>query len=134
MSSMTTVLVIDDSLAYLETVSQLLDTLGYDAVLTAEPRRALRLCEDINFDLILCALELREQINSGEVSQQVGVQTITSLREKNPRIPIVVTGSVVSEDLLDAMGRIGVSDTLSKSLPQPAMIKNIARLLGGATE
>jgi CheY-like chemotaxis protein len=131
--AMTTVLIIDDSLEYLQVLSELLDTIGYNVVLTVEPHRALRLCDDIDFDLILCAIELRENRNAVQPRTSVGVRTLASLREKNPEIPIVATGAVLSEELLAEVAQMGVSEALPRHLPQAAILQHVSRLIGSAT-
>jgi CheY-like chemotaxis protein len=130
---MTTVLVIDDSIDYLNTLSQMFDSVGYDTVLTAEPTRALRLCDDIHFDLILCALELREARSSQCLSTKVGVTTLANLRKKNPHVPIVATGTVLSETMISEIGRLGIREAMPRTLPEEDVLRNIMRLLGGAT-
>ena len=130
---MTTVLIIDDSLDYLKSLSMILENAGYDAVLTAEPQRALRLCEDIDFDLILCGLELRDAAMSDLASTRVGVNTLASLCRSNPGIPVIATGQIISEDMLTEIGRVGVKDAIPKHLPANLLLKNLAKLLGGVT-
>ena len=50
---MDTVLVVDDSIEVLETVSLLLESAGYSVVCTCEPARAIKLCHEIDFDAVL---------------------------------------------------------------------------------
>ena len=130
---MTTVLIIDDSIDYLHGVSELLDAVGYCVVLTVEPQRALELCHEVDFDLILCALELREHASVGTLSTQVGIRTLLSLLKNNPTVPIVATGALLSEEVLNEMERMGIREALPKHLSHSALLRNISRLIGGAT-
>ncbi len=113
---MATVLLIDESLDSGSIISDILDKAGYNVVLTIEPARALELCSDINFDVILCDLCLREKPHKKAGSLLTGMDTLWRLVDQNPKLPIVAMSKHLDQSTLEAIKKLGVFGAVSHPL------------------
>lgn len=122
---MKTVLVVDDSPLLLETISLLLGEGGFNVVLTQEPHRAIGLCKEIDFDVILCDLFMGQE--SQELGQSVssGMDLIWKILDTHPKIPVIAMSGIVDEDALEKMRRHGVAGAIQKPFGRDTLVEKI---------
>ena len=79
------ILVVDDRMEVLKAIGDFLDKNGFIIYLSDSVEKALSLCEEMNFDLVVSDFDL------GEAS---GIELINKIREGQPRIKsILMSGS-----------------------------------------
>ena len=100
---MKSILIIDDSDDFRETVMTVLDDAGYDVCEASCPKEALRILEQEDFDLILCDLHMpfSDGPDAAEyiTSSEVGLRTIQELAAVFPETPIVAISSTPKQYL-----------------------------------
>ncbi len=126
---MTTVLVIEDSLEELHSLSQLLDSAGYNVVLTVEPTRALNLCNEINFDAVVCDLHLKDSVNAKESSLLTGMAMLWSLVDQHPQVPVIAVSRDLNESTLTTIRKLGAAAAIPKPLDSRALIQELEHAL-----
>jgi two-component system, NtrC family, response regulator HydG len=131
---MTTVLVIDDSLDELTRLSDILDGAGYNVVLTVEPSRAVKLCTEINFDLVLCGLQLKESLDKSEPSIMTGMDIILKLTDQHPNIPIIALTGGLDDAIGHTAKKIGAAAAMPKSLSPKSFLDEVETTLNGRTK
>ena len=105
---MATILVIDDDEAVRAGVRRLLERSGHATIEAAEGRKALRLCEAVEVDIVITDLNMPEMD---------GIEVIMALAERHPGLPVIAIsggGKVPKELLLHGAGLLGAVTTLGK--------------------
>lgn len=123
---MKTVLVIDDSSLLLQTIALLLKGAGYEVVLVSEPGRALSLCSDVNFDIVLCDICLS---NSNETGFSSGMDLIWQIRDKFPKIPVIAMSGYVGQADLSKMKKLGVVGAIQKPFDADRLIEELGMVV-----
>jgi CheY-like chemotaxis protein len=123
-----TVLVIDDCQELLESVSMILDDAGYNVVAAIEPQRALSLCDEIKFDVILCDLCLASDPSEPyTASLSIGLDAIWKLRDKYPGVPLVAMSGLMDDGHLSSITKLGLAGALGKPFDSETLLTAIRR-------
>ncbi|HTE55031.1 MAG TPA: response regulator [Kofleriaceae bacterium] len=116
-----TILVVDDEVDVLEMIEVGLGLDGYRVLLADSGEKAIEVITRSRVDLVISDLRM---------PGMNGVQTIARLREKAPRVPvIVVTGYLAPGTLDDCMALGGVN-----LLRKPFRFKNLTRAVQAALD
>lgn len=124
------VLIIDDSEDFRETLTEIL--LDYDFIVFDAncPARAFSFLENETVDLILCDLNMPFTVGEFEEdyerSNRVGIETIRELGWVFPEIPIIAISAATEFELQEASQRLGDLTVLSKPISPKALISEIA--------
>lgn len=127
---MKTILIIDDSEDTLESLSLVLEDEGYSVVCCSQPDRALQLCREVKFDLVLCDVYMQNV--QGEAGSSLGgIDVIWSLSEQFPRLPIITMSGYLEEEQLQKIRRANVVAALSKPFGRTDLVSAVAKSLEG---
>ena len=114
------VLVVDDDVFIRDTVRQVLQRAGYEALLAANGQEAITLLAQIDnadrINAVLCDLDM---------PNVKGVDLINHIYSQYPSIPIVVLSGTADEDYLAAITLEGVSDWLRKPVTNASLLEKI---------
>ena len=99
------VLLVDDEVDFLETLSERMRVRGMDVTTSASPLDALKKVQEKDYDAIIMDLKM---------PQMDGLQLLKVLKEKNPDLQIILlTGHATVEKGIEAM-KLGATDFLEK--------------------
>jgi two-component system NtrC family sensor kinase len=115
-----TILIVDDSRETIETLTDVLQSKGYNVLSADNGRQGLNLALEQEPDLILLDWKL---------TQLSGYQVLHSLRERGNRAPIVLTPMHGSESIAVQAFRLGVRDYIPKPLRVPEILTAIEQSL-----
>jgi DNA-binding NtrC family response regulator len=101
------ILIVDDEPDILLVLSRWLQNSGHSAITTLDPREVMELIETQNVDLVFLDL-MMPRVN--------GLQLIPGIRERNPKLPIVVISAVGDMRLAVQAAKEGVEDYLLKPI------------------
>lgn len=124
---MYTVLVIDDSRDALESLSMLLEDAGYEVVCCAEPDRALQLCHEVHFDVILCDVYMQGGAHVG--SSLAGINVMWRLSEQFPSLPLIAMSGFLEEEQLQRIKKSNVAAVLSKPFGRKELLQAMSTAL-----
>ncbi|MBD3349431.1 MAG: response regulator [Candidatus Eisenbacteria bacterium] len=89
------ILVVDDEDSIREYLSMMLEREGYDVESTADGKKAAKLCQKSEFDVIVTDIQL---------PGMSGIEFLSALRESDPNVPvIIVTGHASQESAIEAL-------------------------------
>jgi CheY-like chemotaxis protein len=130
---MTRVLLIDDCEEFCDATADLLADAGYDVSIALDAAAALELCQDEQFEVILCDLVMplpaSLEADSECDSAMVGLSLLRSVKQRFPHVPIVIiSGQLVGEGL-EAMRRFGADATLCKPFAQQDLVNCIEKVV-----
>ena len=117
------VLVLDDQREIADFLSQLVDLMGYEATAESNPRRALELIEEQEFDLVFTDFRMPE-ING----EQVYNAAVASRPELAKRI-IFLSGDVSNDEMLGFVESVGAI-----SLKKPFHFSNVQDAIAAVLE
>ena len=102
-----TILVVDDSLAWLRLAREILTAGGYQAQTCQDPREALSLLEQNpeRIDLVITDLQM---------PGLDGIELAAELLKINPALPVVLTSAVQVEMTSEKLQSLGIRDFLTK--------------------
>ena len=102
-----TILVVDDSLAWLRFAREILDAGGYQAQTCQDPREALSLLEQNpeRIDLVITDLQM-PGID--------GIELAAELLQINPALPVVLTSAAIFQMCSKKLRSLGIRDFLTK--------------------
>ncbi|MCB0331720.1 MAG: response regulator [Bdellovibrionales bacterium] len=127
-------LVVDDNDLFRQSVADLLEEAGYEAILAETPERAEELKGNEKVDVILCDLvmpsEFSSELEAGEGSAMVGVGAIHHFRKFYPETPIIAMSGVADKSTLSAMERFGAKDALKKPFSLEELTSTLSRVVG----
>lgn len=109
---------------------RVLDAAGHTAVLTGEPRRALTLCEDVHFDLVICEFLLLSQHNS-QLSAEFEIEPLWTLVDRYPSLPIVVLTN--SRSSTSTLLKLGFAAVVSRPFESQQLLATIETALTKGT-
>lgn len=123
MSEKKTVLIIDDDIDILESLSIVLTAEGFEVLTVSSGREGLALIEQRTPDIVLCDM-MMESIDAG-------MQTAQQIRQKLPEVPIFLLSSIAAATAATTEIReLGFSGILQKPVdPQHVVtvVKNTLR-------
>ena len=102
-----TILVVDDSLAWLRLAREILTAWGYQVQTCEDPRDALSLLKQNpeQIDLVITDLQM---------PWLDGIELAAELRKLNPALPVVLTSAAMFQLPPDKLQRLGIRDFLPK--------------------
>lgn len=104
------VLLVDDEIDFLETMSERMQARDMNVTTTTSPKEALKMVQEESYDAIILDLMMPEMD---------GLETLKELKKKNPDIQVILlTGHATVQKGVEAM-KLGAVDLLEK----PADIK-----------
>lgn len=110
---MKTILVIDDNQPFLEVICDLLSDAGFETVAVSDPERALRICSEVRFDLVICDLVMKNS-ERREPTFTAGMELIMSISRKHPILPIIALSGAFDELSMEKLRSLGVKCGLRK--------------------
>ncbi len=124
---MARILVVDDEEALREVFQAVLEHLGHEVFSEASGRRVVERCREVAADLVITDLVMPDV---------EGLETIMSLRQSLPKLPIIAMsggsrGGV--DDALDAAMRLGATLALQKPFPLEELQAGVDLVLGRST-
>jgi CheY-like chemotaxis protein len=121
------ILVIDDDDLVRATVQQMLETKGFDVVVSAQAQQALRILDDGGFDVVIVDIFMPEMD---------GLETIRAFRERSPEIAIVAMsgtkfyeGTASAPDFLLMATKLGANASLRKPFRSRELVDTIEACL-----
>jgi len=119
MDSLGRVLIIDDEAVLRQTLMRILQKAGCETITAAEGQTALRLISENLFDLIFLDIHIPD-ID--------GLQILKEVRQRNPKLPVVIlTGYGSMQSAVEAL-RLGATDYLMKPF-DPEVLVSRARMI-----
>ena len=110
------VLLVDDEVDFLETLSERMRVRGMDVTTSASPLDALKKVQEKDYDAIIMDLKM---------PQMDGLQLLKVLKEKNPDLQIILlTGHATVEKGIEAM-KLGATDFLEKPVDLKVLTEKI---------
>ena len=110
------VLLVDDEVDFLETLSERMRVRGMDVTTSASPLDALKKVQEKDYDAIIMDLKM---------PQMDGLQLLKVLKEKNPDLQIILlTGHATVEKGIEAM-KLGATDFLEKPVDLEVLTEKI---------
>lgn len=131
---MATILVVDDCQEILDLLSMILDDAGHEVVATLEPTRALLLCEEVDFDLVICDVCMRDDLESSSASPITGMEVMLRLSDIHPNLPVIVMSGDLEREALHKIARLGFAGILLKPLRQEVVLKVVETALVGGVK
>lgn len=101
-----------------------------DIIEAGYAEQAIQLAEDYRPDLVFLDLSIPQQAEGME-SVDVGLATLSKLRESELIAPVVVMSGDKSRDIVDMVLERGASSFVPKTASQEVMFEAIRRALGG---
>jgi CheY-like chemotaxis protein len=121
------ILVIDDSETVLETLCDILEEESMHAVGVRDSERAMGLCKEFKFDLVICDVYLPESA-TGRTSFTGGMSVIMQLNRKFPTLPILAISGAMDNDAMQKLKRIGARTCLNKPFSNNELLATIEEL------
>lgn len=110
------VLLVDDEVDFLETLSERMRVRGMDVTTSASPLDAIKKVQEKDYDAIIMDLKM---------PQMDGLQLLKVLKEKNPDLQIILlTGHATVEKGIEAM-KLGATDFLEKPVDLKVLTEKI---------
>jgi DNA-binding response OmpR family regulator len=122
---MARILIIDDEVALLESLSLAISKAGHVVETAANGRDAARLFAAQPADLILTDIVMPDE---------AGLDFIRDLRRKQPKLPIIaMSGGITNSPLyaIGVAGRLGANKILAKPFPTVELLQAIDETLAG---
>lgn len=110
------VLLVDDEVDFLETLSERMRVRDMDVTISASPLDAIKKVQEKDYDAIIMDLKM---------PQMDGLQLLKVLKEKNPDLQIILlTGHATVEKGIEAM-KLGATDFLEKPVDLEVLTEKI---------
>ena len=117
-----TILVVDDSLAWLRFAEAILNACGYQVQTCDDPRDALSLLKENSqeFDLVITDLQM---------PCLDGIELAAELRNINPALPVVLTSAAMFQMPSEKLQRLGIRDFLTKPWDRERLFSVLRQVL-----
>jgi len=117
MSAERSILIVDDDDAICETLSDVLEALGYHTVVAGDGEEAVACIQKENFGLVLMDLRM---------PKMDGVQAYHEIRKRRPAIEAIMMTAYATSDLVQEALQAGAREVLSKPLAMDRLLNLIA--------
>jgi two-component system response regulator HydG len=117
MSASRSILIVDDDDAICETLSDLLEALGYHTVIAGDGEEAVACIQREDFGLVLMDLRM---------PKMNGVQTYREIRKRWPAMETIMMTAYASGDLVQEALQAGAREVLPKPLVMDRLLNLIA--------
>lgn len=101
------VLIVDDDVLFIDSLSDILKEKGYEVVAVESGKEALKKVEETPFDVVL--LDIKMPVMNG-------VEAFKGIKKINPRIPVIMVTAYSAEDLIKDALKEGAYGVLHKPL------------------
>lgn len=118
------ILVIDNETDFLMLIKELLEDEGYQALCASNGADGIRLNDRENPDLIVLDLSMPEMD---------GIETLRQIRQKDAKVRVVILTGYGHPDTIRDAADLDVSEYLSKSFDNDALVRIINDALGRQT-
>ena len=117
-----TILVVDDSVAWLRLAKGILTACGYQVETCEDPRDALSLLKQNpeQIDLVITDLQM---------PYLDGIELTAELRKVNPTLPVVLTSAVMFQVPSEKLQRLGIQDFLTKPWDRERLLSVLRQVL-----
>jgi len=115
------ILIIEDEAVIRELYDEILSMQGYQLEMAETGEEGVAKWEDSSFDLLICDLGLPGLLNGWDV--------IAKIRERNNQLPILVITGWGNTIEMEQVEKYHVNKVLTKPVPVPELIKEVARLI-----
>ena len=125
-------LVVDDNDLFRQSVADLLEEAGYEALLAESPEHADELKATMAVDVILCDLVMPSEFSAEieeEGSAMVGVGAIHKFQKTYPGVPVIAMSGVADKSTLLAMEKFGAKDALKKPFSLEELTQTLSRVV-----
>jgi CheY-like chemotaxis protein len=128
---MSTVLVVDDDLGFLNALEQMLVAEGYRVLRAATGKQAVDVLEKKHHEIDLIVVDLA-------LPDTNGFELIGAISRRATPIKVIATSSVFKDVYLDMAGTLGAHASIRKSregkpFPESQWLATVRRLIGSAT-
>ncbi len=117
-----TILVVDDSLAWLRLAGGILTACGYQVQTCEDPRDALSLLKENSQEIDLVITDLQMPCLDG-------IELAAELRKINPALPVVLTSAAMFQLPPDKLQRLGIRDFLTKPWDRERLFSVLRQVL-----
>ena len=117
-----TILVVDDSLAWLRLAGEILTACGYQVQTCEDPRDALSLVRENSQEIDLVITDLQMPCLDG-------IELAAELRKINPALPVVLTSAAMFQLPPDKLQRLGIQDFLTKPWDRERLFSILRQVL-----
>ena len=117
---MKNILIVDDDRVVLSSCRRVLEAEGYDTSLTSSVKEALQILEEKNFDLLLVDVIMPEYD---------GIYLIGNVREKLPRLPILVMSGYPTPETISSGLQMGATHFIAKPFTPDELVKAVGKAL-----
>ena len=117
MSAERNILIVDDDDAICETLSDILEALGYRTVVASDGEEAVACVQKEEFGLVLMDLRM---------PRMDGVQAYHEIRKRRPTLEAIMMTAYATGDLVQEALRAGVREVLSKPLAMDRLLNLIS--------
>jgi CheY-like chemotaxis protein len=117
MSAKRSILIVDDDDAICETLSDVLEVLGYRTVIAGDGVEAVACVQREDFGLVLMDLRM---------PRMDGVQAYRAIRKRRPAVEAIMMTAYATSDLVQEALRAGAREVLSKPLAVDRLLNLIA--------
>jgi CheY-like chemotaxis protein len=117
-----TILVVDDSLAWLRLAREILTACGYQVQTCEDPRDALSMLKQNpeRIDLVITDLQM---------PCLDGIELATELRKINPALPVVLNSAAMFQMPSEKLQRLGIRDFLTKPWDRERLFSVLRQVL-----
>lgn len=114
------VLIVDDSIDTVQTLSDILGVAGYAVRTAPSAERALQILEGVSVDLVITDLRM---------GGMGGVALIRRLRESRPGLPVIALSGFADTTTVIQVFREGAADFITKPFTASEVLEAVARVL-----
>jgi len=114
------ILIIEDNPMVTRSLEFKLKKDGYEVVVAEDGRKAIKVLDEETFDLILTDLML---------PFVTGTQIIEHIKNKYPKIPVIVLSTSTQEDIITDAFKMGVDDFITKPFSPSELSLRVKRTL-----
>jgi two-component system, cell cycle sensor histidine kinase and response regulator CckA len=122
----TTILIVDDEPAVQALASRVVRGRGLEALVAGDGEQALELHAGRGGDIGCVLLDLT-------MPRLSGAETFKALRERSPKLPVVITSGYSENDALEVVGRAPATYFLHKPFTPAELVERLARALASNT-
>ena len=120
---MSTILIVDDAHFIRTRLSETLTKAGYEILGASNGIEAEKLLERNSADVCLVFLDI-------SMPQQDGITTLRNIRERWPRIPVVMLTAHTEKDKVIECARLGMAGFLAKPFQPRRVVEKVHEVLG----
>lgn len=114
------ILLVDDDMASLEVLREVLTRVGYDTVSAESGYEALQIVQETSIDLALLDFNLPDT---------TGAELLQQIKQSQPRVPAIIMSANTSQGVKFDVFEAGAYTFISKPIDLPQLLKFVSRAL-----